>query len=630
MTAADALPPLRLGGRTLLPIVQGGMGVGISAHRLAGTVARHNAVGTLASVDLRCHHPDLMARTTHIGTGANVKAKINAANLEALDREILAAKQIAAGRGLLAVNVMRAVAEYAHYVQQACASGIDAVVVGAGLPLDLPELTADFPQVALIPILSDARGIALILKKWERKGRLPECDRDRAPQARRRASGRRAARGSRRSALRFRARASRGAARCCAPSASKSRVPLIPAGGINTPQRVRQLLGSGCRRRAGRHGLRRHRGMRRASELQTRPGAKRARKTSSSSSALPGCRRARCARPGWIRYLKAMPKLQAMAAARGKPRARCSMVFDCLTQCGLRDGIAKLGQFCIDHQLAAALRGDCATGLFFRGDGRLPFGSQIRPVRDLIAYLLGEPVAHSPAPRSSLWPASLSMAVAGRPASRNWSVLPARCGRCRLAIDAGADTVYMGLRDATNARNFAGLNFDRGGHPRRHRLRARPRPQGADGAEHLRRRARLGAVAARRRYRRRPRHRRADPRRHRACWPTRRARTRSFAAPVGAGVGDQPRGDRVLPRALRHPRAVLPRVLTAVAGRAPDPQQRGRDRGVRLRQPVRDGRRPLPSVLLCDQRSRRTTSAPARRPRTCAGSNTPTAASTLA
>jgi nitronate monooxygenase len=69
------------------------------------------------------------------------------------------------------------------------------------------------------------------------------------------------------------------------------------------------------------------------------------------------------------------------------------MVFDCLSQCGLRDGIAKFGQFCIDHQLAAALRGDVASGLFFRGDGKLPFGTQIRPVRELIAYLLGETVA---------------------------------------------------------------------------------------------------------------------------------------------------------------------------------------------------------------------------------------------
>jgi len=64
------------------------------------------------------------------------------------------------------------------------------------------------------------------------------------------------------------------------------------------------------------------------------------------------------------------------------------MAFDCLIQCGLRDGIGRYGQFCIDRQLAAALNGDVRTGLFFRGAGRLPFGEQIRPVRDLVAMLL--------------------------------------------------------------------------------------------------------------------------------------------------------------------------------------------------------------------------------------------------
>src|SRR3546814_17337398 len=70
---------------------------------------------------------------------------------------------------------MRAVSEYASYVRQACESEADAVVVGAGLPLDLPELTSGFPKTAIIPILSDVRGIGLILKKWMRKNRLPDA-----------------------------------------------------------------------------------------------------------------------------------------------------------------------------------------------------------------------------------------------------------------------------------------------------------------------------------------------------------------------------------------------------------------------------------------------------------------------
>jgi nitronate monooxygenase len=87
MLRASGLAPLRLAGRTLLPIVQGGMGIGVSAHRLAGNVAALGAMGTISSVDLRRHHPDLMERTRGLGVGPEAKACINAANLEALERE---------------------------------------------------------------------------------------------------------------------------------------------------------------------------------------------------------------------------------------------------------------------------------------------------------------------------------------------------------------------------------------------------------------------------------------------------------------------------------------------------------------------------------------------------------------
>ena len=385
MGLAD-LPPLRLAGRVLKPIVQGGMGVGISAHRLAGTVAANNAVGTLASVDLRRHHPDLMARTTSIGSGEAAKAAINAANLEALDREIGAARRIAAGAGLLAVNVMRAVSEYAAYVRQAAASGIDAIVVGAGLPLDLPELAADHPKVALVPILSDARGIALVLKKWERKGRLPDAIVIEHPKHAGGHLG--AARIEDLGDPRFDFEQVIPEARALLRAmGAEDKVPLIPAGGINSPERVRELIALGAS--AVQVGT----AFAVTEESDAHPEFKRVLAGAKpedivefmSVAGLP----ARAVRTPWLEnYLRLAPKLQAKAAMRGPKR--CTMIFDCLTQCGLRDGIARIGQFCIDHQLAAALRGDVASGLFFRGDGKLPFGSQIRPVRELIAFLLGE------------------------------------------------------------------------------------------------------------------------------------------------------------------------------------------------------------------------------------------------
>ena len=133
---------LSLAGRELLPIVQGGMGVGVSAHRLAGAVASQNAVGTIASVDLRHHHPDLVEKTEH----CRDRELITQANLEALDREVRAALDLSQGRGLVAVNVMKAVRDHPALVRQACESGAHAIVMGAGLPMDLPEMTADHPR----------------------------------------------------------------------------------------------------------------------------------------------------------------------------------------------------------------------------------------------------------------------------------------------------------------------------------------------------------------------------------------------------------------------------------------------------------------------------------------------------
>src|SRR5680860_945066 len=165
------LPMWKLKSRTLVPIVQGGMGVGISAHRLAGNVARLGAMGTIASIDLRHHHADLLRQAKD----CHANDKLDEFNLIALDREIRMALAIADGHGAIAVNVMKAVSEHAAYVRQACASGCHAIVMGAGLPLDLPDMTREFPDVARIPILSDVRGVNIVLKKWLRKNCLPDA-----------------------------------------------------------------------------------------------------------------------------------------------------------------------------------------------------------------------------------------------------------------------------------------------------------------------------------------------------------------------------------------------------------------------------------------------------------------------
>lgn len=368
--------------KLLLPIVQGGMGVGISAHRLAGTVAAQGAMGTIASIDLHHHHPDLVEQAKH----CRDRDTLNAINYEALRREVRAALELADGNGLVAVNVMKAVSEHANLVKIACESGAQAIVMGAGLPLDLPELTEAFPEVALVPILSDARGISILLKKWMRKNRLPDAIVIEHP---RYAGGHLGAprpedlldpRFDFPGVLEHVLQQLRDL------ELESENIPLIPAGGINHPQRVRELLDLGASAvQLGTPFAVTEEGDAHLNFKQVLANAKPADiVTFMSVAGLP----ARAVRTPWLEnYLKREEKLRGYA--KSSPD-RCASGLHCLTQCGLRDGLVKAGQFCIDSQLAAALNGDVEKGLFFRGSEPLPFGDEIRPVKDLIDYMLSE------------------------------------------------------------------------------------------------------------------------------------------------------------------------------------------------------------------------------------------------
>ncbi|WP_019448292.1 nitronate monooxygenase family protein [Cupriavidus sp. BIS7] len=369
---------LTLAGRRLLPIVQGGMGIGISAHRLAGTVAAQNGVGTIASIDLRHHHPDLMAETA----GTRDKARIEASNLVALDREIRSARQISEGRGLIAVNVMKAVGSHAQLVRQACESGADAIVMGAGLPLDLPELAADHPKVALIPILSESRGIGLVLRRWMKKGRLPDAIVVEHPAH---AGGHLGAStiedlGDGRFSFERVLDECRELFRTL--GLAWGSIPLILAGGMNSHTKIRHWLDKGAA--AVQVGT----AFAVTEECDAHPAFKQVLATAPAESlreftsvaGLP----ARAVLTPWLaKYLSAESRLQRRAKTRD-----CLEGFDCLQACGLRDGVSRIGQFCIDLKLAQAVRGDVERGLFFRGKGSLPFGEAIRPVADLMHYLM--------------------------------------------------------------------------------------------------------------------------------------------------------------------------------------------------------------------------------------------------
>ena len=153
---------MKLGNRELaLPLIQGGMGVGVSMGGLAGAVAAEGAMGTLSTADAGWNEPDFAAHPQQ-------------ANLRALRREVQRAKRLAAGAGLVAVNAMVATRQYADSVRTALEAGADAIVSGAGLPLELPALAEGF-EALLAPIVSGPRAAQLICRTWaKRYGRVPD------------------------------------------------------------------------------------------------------------------------------------------------------------------------------------------------------------------------------------------------------------------------------------------------------------------------------------------------------------------------------------------------------------------------------------------------------------------------
>ncbi|MDA8360497.1 MAG: nitronate monooxygenase family protein [Gammaproteobacteria bacterium] len=379
LNLVSRLPRLMLRGRSVLPILQGGMGVGISANRLASAVAREGAVGTIASVDLRHLHPDIMSRlkrcrdTLHLLTG----------NLEALDREVRAARAAAGPEGFIAVNVMRALNHYGEFVRQACASGANAIVMGAGLPLDLPELTQG-QDVALIPILSEERGIEVLLRKWMRKGRLPDAIIIEHPGEAGGHLGATRLTDVTDTRFDFRRVLKEAAAVIKRLGLSGERIPLIPAGGIGSFARIQELLEWGA------SAVQLGTAFAVTEECDAHPNFKtvlaQARTedivTFMSTAGLP----ARAVLTPWLkRYLARETLLKSRAC---EDRHGCASHLECLSHCGFKDGNPDAGQFCIETQLAAAVRGNVTQGLFFRGTTVLPFGTEIRPVRDLLHYLL--------------------------------------------------------------------------------------------------------------------------------------------------------------------------------------------------------------------------------------------------
>lgn len=146
------LKGLKIGDKiSKLPIIQGGMGVGVSMHKLAGAVAKAGGIGIISTADIGYQESDFEKNPQE-------------ANLRAIDTEIEKARKIAPD-GIIGVNVMVALTHYTEIVKRCVQNGIDLIISGAGLPKELPELVKG-TKTKIAPIISSAKGAKLISKLW--------------------------------------------------------------------------------------------------------------------------------------------------------------------------------------------------------------------------------------------------------------------------------------------------------------------------------------------------------------------------------------------------------------------------------------------------------------------------------
>lgn len=150
---------LHIGDKTAkLPLIQGGMGVGVSLSRLAGAVAREGGIGIISSAQIGYREPDF-------------ETDSEKANLRAIVTELEKARQIATKEdgscdGLIGFNIMVALRDYADHVRTAAQAGADVIISGAGLPVDLPEYVQG-SNTKIAPIVSSEKAARIILKRWD-------------------------------------------------------------------------------------------------------------------------------------------------------------------------------------------------------------------------------------------------------------------------------------------------------------------------------------------------------------------------------------------------------------------------------------------------------------------------------
>lgn len=150
-----SLPPLKIGDLTAkVPIIQGGMGIGVSLARLAGSVAKAGGIGIISCAQIGYQDPMFEKSSLR-------------ANMQAIEDQYKEAKEIAEG-GIVGFNIMCATYQYKRYVQRCLEVGADVIISGAGLPIELPELAAGY-DTKIAPIVSSEKAAKVLLRTWAKR-----------------------------------------------------------------------------------------------------------------------------------------------------------------------------------------------------------------------------------------------------------------------------------------------------------------------------------------------------------------------------------------------------------------------------------------------------------------------------
>ena len=158
------------------PIIQGGMGVGISWDQLAGNVSKEGGLGVISAVGTGVYkNRKYLKEGEMIGKEHRPLEAINFYSYTALQKIFDNAREIC-GEKPLAANILYAQSEYDRVVQDACKAGADIIITGAGLPLTMPDAAKEYPDVALVPIVSTAKALKILCRRWKKThDRLPDA-----------------------------------------------------------------------------------------------------------------------------------------------------------------------------------------------------------------------------------------------------------------------------------------------------------------------------------------------------------------------------------------------------------------------------------------------------------------------